>query len=289
MSSYIKEVKQNVRNVLTQKPELLPYFFTLTLHDALTFDPRTLDGGPNGSLRLELNRPENSALKQAAEEISEIQSLQRQDMSFADTCAFAGAVAVEVTGGPRIVVQLGREDAAVVDPVSADGSPLYKGDASAGDLRKVFEHAGLDGVRDVVLYHGAVGSLNSIGQQRAAKLREAAMDRDEDEGEDITSSDDVTYGKVQSKKRGAVLVETNVSLLTLGGQKFGNEYLKALLKNKDETQLSRRDLEILGDKKMRAVVQQYADNNGKFVNDVADLYQKVSLLGSSFESMALRD
>ena len=40
---------------------------------------------------------------------------------------------------------------------------------------------------------------------------------------------------------------------------------------------------------MLAQVQRYADNNGKFVNDVADLFQKASLLGSSFESMTLQD
>lgn len=301
-------MKQNVRNVLTQKPELLPYFFTLTLHDALTFNPVTLDGGPNGSLRLELERPENAALKVAADEIAAIRTLQRQDMSFADTCAFAGAVAVEVTGGPRIVVQLGREDAPDPDVVSGDGSALYTGDATAAQLRQAFEHAGLDGSRDVVLFHGAVGSLNDIGQTRAAKLRESAIsdDDDEEEDDDVTSKDDVTYGKVQAsgepggsrKRRGAVLVETNVSLLTLGGQKkFGNDYLKAMLKAaKDESsssssdsKLSKRDRELLNDKEMREMVQRYADNNGRFVNDMADLYQKVSLLGSSFESMTLRD
>ena len=280
------EVKQNVRNVLTQKPELLPYFFSLTLHDALTFNPETTEGGPNGSLRFELDRAENAGLRAAAEEISSIQSLQRQDMSFADTCAFAGAVAVEVTGGPRIVIQLGREDATSEDPESNKGSALYTSGASAAQLRQAFESAGLNGARDVVLFHGAIGSLNDIGQKRAEKLRESSIS-DGEEDEDV-NEDDVTYGKVQSKKRGAVLVESNVSSLTLGGDKFSNSYLKALGKA-DRSKLSQRDVEILGDKEMRAEVERYAGNNGKFVNDVADLFQKVSLLGSEFESMTLRD
>lgn len=281
-----------MRNVLALKPELLPYFFTLTLYDGLTFNPKTNEGGPNGSLRLELDREVNKDLIEACDTIKSIQKLQRQTMSFADTCAFAGAVAVEVTGGPRIVVQLGREDAIEEDPASI--SSFYVPDASAADLKAVFDAAGLEGARDAVLFHGAVGFLNDVGQSRAAKLRESAIDDEDEDDADmdadaIADRDDVTYGRVQSKKRGAVLVETNVSLLTLGGEKFSNSYLKALLKAKDKSQLSKRDIVILDDKEMHAQVQKYADNNSKFVNDVADLYQKVSLLGSTFETMKFRD
>lgn len=259
----------------------------MTLHDALTFNPETRDGGPNGSLRFEIDREQNANLKEAHDAISGIQSLQRENMSYADTCAFAGAVAIEVTGGPRIVIQLGREDAAQADPESKSG--LYRPGASASELREAFSSAGLDGATDVVLFHGAIGSLNDIGQSRAAKLAKDSIDDglDEDDLDSVGDFDDVTYGKVQSKKRGAVLVETNVSQLTLGGQKFGNGYLKAILKAKDRNTLSQRDVAILDDPQMKAVVQKYADNNSKFSNDVADLFQKVSLLGSSFQSLTL--
>ncbi|KAI0557570.1 l-ascorbate peroxidase [Gracilaria domingensis] len=280
----VLEVKQNVRNRLTQRPELLPYFFQLTLHDALTFNPDTLDGGPNGSLRFELEREGNRELQEAHEAIESIRALQRQDMSYADTCAFAGAVAVEITGGPRIVIQLGREDAKDADPEGK--SNLFKPGASASDLRTAFESAGLNGARDVVLLHGAIGSLADIGQSRTEKMKEVAVD-DEDE-EQLEDLDDVTYGKVTSTKRGAVLVSSNVSQLTLGGEKFSNAYLKAILKAKDLNQLSQRDQAILGDKSMFAEVQKYAGNNGKFTNDVADLFQQISLLGSSYESLKLQ-
>lgn len=279
------EVKQNCRNVLTEKPELLPYFFELTLHDALTFNPETLDGGPNGSLRFELDRESNQELKEVNEAIKSIRAIQRQDMSYADTCAFAGAVAVEVTGGPRIVIQLGRDDAKDPDPEWK--SNFYKPGASAEDLKTAFNAAGLEGARDVVLFHGAIGSLNDIGQSRAEKIKETEIsDEDEDDADGI---DDVTYGRVTSKKRGAVLVSSNVSSLTLGGQKFSNAYLSAILKTKNPSELSQRDRAILGDKEMLAEVQRYAGNNSKFTTDIADLYQKISLLGSSYESMKLED
>lgn len=282
------EVKQNIRNALAERPELLPYFFELTLHDALTFNPGTLEGGPNGSLRFELDRETNKELATANETISSIRALQRQDMSYADTCAFAGAVAIEVTGGPRIVIQLGREDAKTPDPEWK--ANFYKPGATAEDLKTAFDAAGLNGPRDVVLFHGAIGSLNDIAQNRLAKLKAALISSDDDDEDDLAEdANDVTYGKVQSKRRGAVLVTTNVSTLTLGGQKFSNAYLNALLKSKNKDQLSQRDRALLDDKEMYAEIQRYAANNNKFTNDVADLFQKISLLGSSFQSMKLED
>lgn len=279
-------MKQNCRNVLTERPQLLPYFFELTLHDALTFNPATLEGGPNGSLQYEIDRLTNEELKEAHEAINSIRTIQRQDMSYADTCAFAGAVAVEVTGGPRIIIQLGREDARKADPEWKSG--FYKPGATAEDMKTAFEGAGLDGARDVVLFHGAIGSLNDIGQTRANKIKETAID-DEDDEDSEDDIDDVTYGKVQSKKRGPVLVSSNVSQLTLGGQKFGNAYLNAILKAKNPDDLTQRDRAILSDKDMLAQVQKYAGSNSKFNTDVADLFQKISLLGSFYESMKLED
>lgn len=269
---------------MTQKPDLLPYFFQMTLHDALTFNPETLDGGPNGSLRLELDRESNRELKEAHDAIQSIRALQREDMSYADTCAFAGAVAVEVTGGPRIIVQLGRED--VTDPDPEWKSSLYKPGATAEDLKLAFDAAGLNGVRDVVLFHGAIGSLNDIGQSRVTKLKAQAVEDDENGDEDDPNN--VIYGKIGAKKRGAVLVSSNVSQLTLGGQKFSNAYLGAILKAKDQSQLSQRDKTILGNSGMLAEVQRYAGNNSKFTSDVADLFQSISLLGSSYESLKLQ-
>lgn len=207
-------------------------------------------------------------------------------MSYADTCAFAGAVAVEVTGGPRIVIQLGREDAKTADPEWKSG--FYKPGASADDMKNAFSAAGLNGPRDVVLFHGAIGVLSDIGQSRAEKAKSVAIVDEEDE-DFAENEDDVTYGKVQSKKRGAVLVSSNVSQLTLGGQKFNNAYLTALAKAKDASTLSQRDRAILEDKEMNAELQRYAANNGKFTTDIADLFQRMSLLGSTFESLRIED
>ena len=264
--------------MLNYRPELLSSFFLLSLHDALTYNKATNEGGPNGSLRFELDAPWNADLQDAVEAIKQIRTLQREDMSYADTFAFAGAVAFEVTGGPRIIVQIGREDASKADPPGKSG--LYKADASAADLMEAFDSAGLQPAKDIVLFHGAVGSLSDIAQGRVERARAMRAEDDDEEDEDLElGSGDITYGKVSSRKRGPVLVSSNVALLTLGGQKFSNGYLKALLQDKNRDKLAKRDREILANKEMLAEVQRYAANNTKFVNDTADLFQKVTLLG----------
>lgn len=292
--STINSTKQNCRNILQSRPELLPAFFMLGVHDALSYNAETNSGGPNGSLRFELDREENAYLKDAYMALADAREVSRRDVSFADTFAFAGAVASELTGGPRIVLQLGRDDAKAASPEG--DAALYKPSASADDLMKCFRSAGLDAPRDVVLIHAAECSLADIAKQRLAKVAaaQAAM-QDEDEDDLIAQGldvDDVTYGKVTTKKRGAVLVSSNVSNLTIGGAKFSNGYLKQMLdaKKKSKTdELSTRDQAILSSSEMLPYVELYASKNGKFCDDVANLFQKMSLLGSNFESLRLQD
>lgn len=182
-----------------------------------------------------------------------------------------------MSGGPRIRVQLGREDATQADPPGA--SPLFVPGAPAGDLSKYFASAGLDPTSSVVLVHGALGALTDIAEKKAAELAEIAES-------DLEDEDDVTYGKVSGGKRGPVLVSTNVSTLTLGGGKFSNAYLKALLKQ-DASKLSERDRIILNTPELKSELTKYANNNNLFVNDLANLYERLTLLGSAYENEKL--
>lgn len=291
--STINSVKQNCRNILTEAPELLPAFFMLCVHDALSYNAETNEGGPNGSLRLELDRPENAYLKDAYDALVRAREESRRDVSFADTFAFAGSVASELANGPKIVLQLGRDDAKVAGP--AGGLQFFRPSSSAEELMKCFEIAGLAPAADVVLIHAAEGALADIAKQRVEKLAAAAaVAGGDDEFGDVGDEnvDDVTYGRVTAKKRGAVLVSSNVSNLTLGGKKFGNFYLKALLEAKKKGKLdglSDRDRAIVSSREMLPFVEQYASNNSKFTDDLADLFQRMSLLGSNFESLRLQD
>lgn len=171
---------------------------------------------------------------------------------------------------------------------------LFKPGASAADLMKAFSWAGVDAARNVVLIHAAEGSLTDIANARVAKLAAQAIDAEDEDEDDYVAgaADDVTYGKVSTKKRGPVLVSSNVSNLTLGGAKFSNDYLKFMRdakKKGQEGELSDRDRVILASSEMSPFVEQYAAKKGKYLDDVADLFQRMSLLGSSFESLRIED
>ncbi|PIA42435.1 hypothetical protein AQUCO_02000110v1 [Aquilegia coerulea] len=90
----------------------------LVFHDAGTFDKSDNSGGMNGSIVYELDRPENAGLKKSVKILEKARSEldEREQVSWADMIAVAGAEAVSVCGGPVIPVQLGRVDSMVPDP-----------------------------------------------------------------------------------------------------------------------------------------------------------------------------
>ncbi|KAF6001882.1 hypothetical protein F1559_000801 [Cyanidiococcus yangmingshanensis] len=120
--STLNRLKQNLRNVLSRSPHLLEPFVRLALADALTYDASTQTGGSNASIRLVLAKRNESAagglgteggvsrLVEALKALEPIRSFIRE-VSWADTIAYAGVVALELTRGPRMRVQNGREDA----------------------------------------------------------------------------------------------------------------------------------------------------------------------------------
>lgn len=73
-------MKQNCRNVLASKPELLPVFFLLGVKDALSYDASTNDGGLNGSIKFELDKSYNADLKDAVDALKEVRTIQREQM-----------------------------------------------------------------------------------------------------------------------------------------------------------------------------------------------------------------
>ena len=81
-------------------------------HDAGTYDEATKTGGMNASVRFELGRPESFGLKRGLGPVTAAWESLRDGpasgLSLADVIAAAGAYAVELTGGPKIDVRLGR-------------------------------------------------------------------------------------------------------------------------------------------------------------------------------------
>lgn len=107
-------------------PAKAPVMLRLVFHDAGTYDAASGTGGPNASVRFELDRPENFGLKRgwgvidaAAKKLKGTPA--EGAVGLADLVALAGARAVRITGGPDIAVPVGRADAAAADP--ADRMP----------------------------------------------------------------------------------------------------------------------------------------------------------------------
>lgn len=134
-------VREGVRRLVTRDPTLAASLLRLSFHDAIALDTGTRIGGANGSIRFELDRRANYGLSRPIEALRPIQAAAQvrpplsytktqthtrmiptppcilyYQLSWADTIALAGAEAVTAAGGPRIIVPLGRVDAASPDP-----------------------------------------------------------------------------------------------------------------------------------------------------------------------------
>ena len=142
-----------------------PVLLRLAFHDAAAFDTGKRDGGANGSIRFELDRPESFGLKRGWRVVEAVAerlkkeggeggkgSSEAASLSFADLIALGGAWAVEATGGPKLLslVPVGRADAAAADPPGR----LPSEDADAAQLVASFAAKGLSTL-DLVSLSGA--------------------------------------------------------------------------------------------------------------------------------------
>ncbi|KAK9840586.1 hypothetical protein WJX81_003173 [Elliptochloris bilobata] len=132
-----------------------PVLLRLVFHDAGTYAAASGDGGANGSLRFELDRPENRGLKRGWRVLEAVNGELRGtaaegQLSYADLVALGGAWAVGATGGPTIEVPVGRRDAGAADPV--DRMPAET--LTAEQLRGAFAAKGIS-EQELVALSGA--------------------------------------------------------------------------------------------------------------------------------------
>ncbi|KAI7737951.1 hypothetical protein M8C21_015144 [Ambrosia artemisiifolia] len=122
----------------------------LAWHDAGTYIAKTNIGGPDGSIRFEVEYRQgaNNGLKIAIDLCEEVKSMHPR-ITYADLYQLAGVVAVEVTGGPDINFVAGRKESTI--------SPLegLLPDAKQGSshLRDVFYRMGFSD-KDIVALSG---------------------------------------------------------------------------------------------------------------------------------------
>ena len=99
--------------LLWQSAEQAPVLLRLVFHDAGTHRIAEGNGGANGSIRYELDRPENYGLNRGWRVISDVMTALKGTsaegrVSLADLVYLGGAYAVAITGGPSIEVPIGN-------------------------------------------------------------------------------------------------------------------------------------------------------------------------------------
>ncbi|XP_076951531.1 putative L-ascorbate peroxidase 6 [Bidens hawaiensis] len=143
-------VQEEIRKVLSKSKSA--GVLRLVFHDAGTYDTYGKSGGMNGSISLELDRPENKGLKKPLKILVEAKKIvdEKQPVSMADIIAVAGAEAVSLCGGPKIPVRLGRLDSITPDP---EGK-LPEETLDAFGLRQSFQRKGFS-TQELVALSGA--------------------------------------------------------------------------------------------------------------------------------------
>ncbi|EED91519.1 peroxisomal ascorbate peroxidase, partial [Thalassiosira pseudonana CCMP1335] len=131
-------------------------FLRLAFHDAATREDSSSTGGPNGSIKYELDWSENRGLSRPLKVIEQIHAeiVRNLNISLADTIALAGAQAVQAARGPTISIRLGRRDATKADERNRRNN--LQSDTTGSLVDTTLPSAGLDseGLR---LYFGALG------------------------------------------------------------------------------------------------------------------------------------
>jgi len=255
----IGKLKQNLRNFMGNDPSLIPGFFKLALYDGLDYDLQTDAGGLDGLFDIK-DELANKALDAV---LTIKKSLQRtNELSLADIIAYSGAAAIETVGGPRITVQLGRTDQRSGQP--KEPYPMESVTA------ETFKKAGL-GAREGCLLLVTLGELECLADKAIAQSK-SAENGDDDygiDGPDGSASIPDTFGS-SSEIYGSLV----------GKEKFGGNFLDALVKGKEVTPLGKA---ILADDQLKAFALKYAaGNKSTFLKDVSDAYSKFTLLGSQF-------
>ncbi|KAK9670636.1 hypothetical protein RND81_13G214500 [Saponaria officinalis] len=161
---YLKEIERARRDLraLIFSKQCAPIMLRLAWHDAGTYDVKTKTGGPNGSIKYELNHFANKGLNIAIDFCEEVKA-KYPKITYADLYQLAGVVAVEVSGGPTIDFVPGRMVRAYC-PTSIEEGRLPDAKEGATHLRDVFYRMGFSD-KDIVALSGA----HTLGRAHAER------------------------------------------------------------------------------------------------------------------------
>ena len=261
----VNKMKQKLRNAILEDVTVAPLLLQLAITDALSYNAMTQEGGPDGSIQFEVKADSpNAGLERGLEVLLKVKKeLQRTNtVSFADICAFGGAEALESAGCARLIVQVGRADAKAAEkfvPTVIDWK-----NPSANTIQEAFTTSGLDS-RDIAAMLGALGELRRVVAETLAAKQ--AEEEDEDDADFEPQPFVPTTFGTRDAMFGA----------KMGKGDFGSKYFAAILKGKSDDISSI----LLDDPKLKALVQKYAANEAAFIQDVQQVYLKMTLLGQA--------
>eukprot|EP00566_Odontella_aurita_P012604 CAMPEP_0113584430 /NCGR_PEP_ID=MMETSP0015_2-20120614/33107_1 /TAXON_ID=2838 /ORGANISM="Odontella" /LENGTH=495 /DNA_ID=CAMNT_0000489495 /DNA_START=70 /DNA_END=1554 /DNA_ORIENTATION=+ /assembly_acc=CAM_ASM_000160 len=175
--SAVNSLKEAVRRAVLQRPSLAPSFYQLAILDGLSFDAKSGEFGPDGSVvRAVLNSkdvdstPYMSNLKESCEIlIKACRDLRRlTSITIGDAVALGGTAAIESIGGPFLSVQLGRTEPSKSAPISPLDLRVLSGESSSpAEVYAAFERSGLTS-REMTAILGTLLTLDSVQKTRSA-------------------------------------------------------------------------------------------------------------------------
>jgi len=294
----VERVLQAIRDECGKDLTLLVPLLQLSLMDAFSYDGE--QGGIDGSIMYELDRPSSKGLERAAEAVKRVHADMKRttEITYADVVAFAGASAIEAVGGPKVKVQLGRDDVKKPGPEGARAG--FSWDApTLPALKQMGQGAKLTGPELVAL----VGSLGLL--EMAARPVELGLPV-EDEDADIDpdgkaaaasiggESSYTRYGNVRKEAPkptdanylAASKLSVDVRVQKIGSQPFDTTYFAQLLDKKRQAPLSPLESALLADGELRKSVEEFAKSKRKFRETVRSTYGRLQVLGGDFKGAA---
>lgn len=245
------EVRQAIIN---RKTNASPICMRIAWHSAGTFDKSDKSGGSDGATMRyapEKDDGANAGLFITRDLLHPVHK-RFPTVSLADLWTFAGAVAVELMGGPRVPFAFGRTDDSDAARCPANGR-LPDASQGAQHLREVFGRMGFDDKAIVALSGG-----HTVGRAHL-----------------VRSGFDGPWTKNPLKFDNAYFVE----LLTPGWTKTTVAETGNVQYERDGMMMLPTDMCLLDDPSFRGWVELYAKDQDAFFRDFAVAYAKLISLG----------
>lgn len=239
---FLTNVKDKLRVEIAANPEYIPDLLKLALNDALTYDKDSKSGGANGSVRYELNRPENKGLERALSFLENIKKTIDEaavtlggPISYADLISIAAQSAVKRTfiqaavrkcGGDQKKGEqlytaygstgqwgqfdklLGRADASEADP---EGRVLAWETASTTEIKDRFAELGIK-PRQIAVLSAFLGPDQSATEAKLATDPEfAPWVKKYQESRETVSQTDYEVDLITTFTRLSVLGQKNIN------------------------------------------------------------------------------